>query len=132
MNILSILSILIIFNEDCDDDSDDRGNTDVRQCNATVIQIVLASSTMFNHTVLIFTVLICLDASGHFTILLPTTSGSAMEATIAAIYSGQLTSEAKELLGGLGLLTNIHSIMYGSQVASYFNLPVPTLEEYLE
>ena len=34
-------------NEDCDDDSDDRGNTDVRQCNATVIQIVLASSTMF-------------------------------------------------------------------------------------
>lgn len=29
-------------------------------------------------------------------------------------------------------LTNIHSILYGSQVASYFNLPVPTLEEYLE
>ena len=53
--------------------------------------------------------MICLNASGHFTILLPSTPGPALEATIAAIYSGHLTSEAKELLGGLGLLTNTQS-----------------------
>ena len=44
---------------------------------------------------------------GHFTILLPTTSGSLMEAAIAAIYSGHLSPEAKELLGELGLLANL-------------------------
>merc|ERR1711963_1374217 len=31
------------------------------------------------------------DAEGHFTILLPTTSGSLLEAAIAAIYSGHLS-----------------------------------------
>jgi len=30
------------------------------------------------------------------------------------------------------LLTNLHTIFYGSQVASYFGLPTPTIEEYLE